>query len=77
VALCPAGPASCAQFHRPGPVFFVFKPGFDVLSIEVEGMKIDVSALRYEEIERVLADLPFQARQLTAVGGRVVLDCAV
>jgi hypothetical protein len=40
-------------------------------------MKIDVSALKYEEIERVLADLPFQARQLTAMGGRVVLDCAV
>ncbi len=39
-------------------------------------MKIDVSGLKYEEIERVLADLPFQVRQLTSVGGRVVLDCA-
>lgn len=44
---------------------------------EVEGMKIDVSALKYEEIEKVLSDLPFQARQLTSVGGRVVLDCVV
>lgn len=40
-------------------------------------MKIDVSALKYEEIERVLADLPFQVRQLTSVGGRVLLECAV
>lgn len=40
-------------------------------------MKIDVSALKYGEIERVLAGLPFRVRQLTSVGGRVVLDCAV
>jgi len=42
-----------------------------------KAMKIDLSALRYEEIEQVLADVPFQVRQLTSVGGRVVLDCAV
>lgn len=39
-------------------------------------MKVDVSQMTYLDIERALRSVPFSVRQLSRVGGRVVLECS-
>lgn len=40
-------------------------------------MKVDVSELKYEQIAELVGRLPFELRNLSRSGGRVLLDLAV
>lgn len=39
-------------------------------------MKVDVTQMKYSDIERAVASVPFSVMQLTRAGGRVLLECS-